>query len=75
MKVIVVTTTKGNTKSVCEFPTKKSAIEEIERVWGFKPSKGIKNTYYGCVTGVVGYLNATARIFTAKEWETVQYAY
>jgi hypothetical protein len=75
MKVYAVTTIKGQTESVCEFSTKKSAVDEITKVWGYKPSKGIKNTFYGCVAGVVGYQNSVTRIYTAKEWETVQYAY
>lgn len=75
MKVFAVTTSNGRTTGVAEFQSKKAAVEEITKIWGFKASTGIKDTFYGCLSGVVGYQNATTRIFSAKEWETMQYAY
>lgn len=75
MKVYAVTTCNNTTTGVCEFASKKQAVDEITKVWGWKPSTGIKNLYYGCLAGVIGYQNAKVEIWTAKEWETMQYAY
>lgn len=76
MKTIVVTTVNGKTESVCEFPSKKAAEKEMGEVWGWTKLNLSKTTYRGTIRNQFGMpQNVIAVVFSAKEWETMQYAY
>lgn len=76
MKAIVVTTIKGQTESISAFPSKKAAEKELREVWGWQKRNLSTTTYSGCLVNQFGMpQNAIAVVFSAKEWETMQYAY
>lgn len=75
MKTIVVVTAKGKTSSVTEYSSKKSAEAEV-KAWGWRKMGLSRTTYAGTVRSEFGMpTDAIATFFTAKEWETMQYAY
>lgn len=64
-------------ESITEFPSIKSAVNELTNVWGFSkyPSKHGSRNYGGWLRTAEGPKLVYFDVFSAKEWDKVKHAY